>query len=203
MTRNLGILTFAFVTLTSSALFAQDATPDSAPPADATLGVNAAVDPASLPPEVLILKKIEEELKEKYKTEIYVPPAIPSLLFTPSQQSLLREARNGFNTRIPTEVEIASQGGASGAAENIQSPAMAVRTLSLGGIVFISPDEWTIWLNKRRITPAKLPTEAVDLRVYKEFIELRWFDAQTNQIFPIRLRPNQTFNIDARTFIPG
>ncbi len=176
--------------------------------ADENLGVTQLIDPATgapvaeapVPPEVLILRKIEQELKEKYKTEIYVPPAIPSLIFTPSQQSLLREARNGFNTRIPTEAETLASSGAAG---SLQQPAMAVRKLSLGGIVFISPDEWTIWLNKRRITPDKLPTEAVDLRVYKEFIELRWFDAQTNQIYPIRLRPNQTFGLDAHTFIPG
>jgi hypothetical protein len=130
-----------------------------------------------------------------------VPPSIPSLLFTPAQQSLLREARNGFNTRAPSAAELAEAG--IGAGGDLQSPNMSVRSLSLGGIVFLTPDEWTIWLNSKRVTSDKIPTEAVDLRVYKEFIELRWFDAQTNQIFPIRLRPNQTFNLDARTFVPG
>jgi hypothetical protein len=32
---------------------------------------------------------------------------------------------------------------------------------------------------------------------------MKWFDEYTNQVFPIRLRPHQRFNIDARMFLPG
>lgn len=160
-------------------------------------------DPLS--PEVLILKHIEKELKEKYKKELYIPPSIQSLFISPAQQSLLREARGGFNTQTPTETpELASlPDGLDRDGPSLDSPGVSVRSLSLGGIVFITPDDWTIWLNKKRITSNKIPREAIDLRVYKDFIELRWFDAQSNQIFPIRLRPNQTFNLDVKTFVPG
>ena len=158
-------------------------------------------------PEVLILRKIEEELKAKYKSEIYVPPAIPSLVFTTEQQSQLREARTGFNSNVSTpekeveEAEIARLAEEQKNAEPVTR--LSSRKVSLGGIVFSTPDNWTIWLNKKRVTPGKLPAEVVDLRVYKDFIELKWFDVTTQQVYPIRLRPNQIFYLDGRIFVPG
>ena len=82
-------------------------------------------------------------------------------------------------------------------------PPAALRDVSLGGIAFESPDEWTIWLNGKRVTPDALPSEAIDLRVYRDFIEVKWFDSRSNQVYPIRLRPSQKFNLDTRIFLPG
>ncbi|PZP53332.1 MAG: hypothetical protein DI586_11165 [Micavibrio aeruginosavorus] len=163
----------------------------------------------SLTPELLILKHIEQELKEKYRKEIYTPPAIQSLFFSGSEQTLIREARSGFNTQVPTEgLGLDDQDEEIPVFEKEQSVSeddnrITDRKLSLGGIVFLTPDNWTIWLNKRRITAATLPKEAIDLRVYKEFIEVKWLDPVSNKIFPVRLRPNQTFSLDAQTFVPG
>ena len=176
------------------------------PPAETAPPVPAA--PAFIPPapqispEELILQQVERDLKEKYRKEIYIPPAIQSLVFSPDQQALLREARGGFNTQTPTE-EKAPDGEKRLIGDLQDLGVQPTRAISLGGIVFLNPDDWTIWLNKKRVTAAKLPKEAIDLRVYKDFIELRWFDVKSNKIFPIRLRPNQTFNLDAQTFIPG
>lgn len=175
------------------------------PDAPANLGITpeaASAAPAEVPGEVLILRGIEKELKEKLKKDVFRPSNIPSLVFTPSQHAMLSEARLGFNTRIPTPAELQPGDAPSPEDPNYRAPP-SVRQLSLGGIVFNTPDEWTIYLNNKRITPEAMPAEAVDLRVYKDFIELRWFDVQTNQIFPVRLRPNQTFNLDGRVFLPG
>ena len=209
LSKQLLILAFISFGFLSLEVHAQSAPPASASAADSAkdtiLGATEKPPEAPLAPEVLILRKIEQDLKEKYKTDIYVPPSIPSLIYTQSQQSLLREARNGFNTRVPTDAELRnSQGVPDVSTADIQSTMMrGARSLSLGGIVFLSTDDWTIWLNKKRITSTKIPPEAIDLRVYKEFIEVRWYDSATNQIYPIRLRPNQTFNLDAHTFVPG
>lgn len=174
-------------------------------PVQPTLGATpevASLPDAQVPPEVLILRGIEKELKERFKKEVFVKSNIPSLVFAPWQHALLDEARIGFNTRTPSSSELKNGDLPSPNDPNYRPPP-AVRIISLSGIVFNTPDEWTIYLNKRRITPENIPSEAVDLRVYKDFIELRWFDSQTNQIFPIRLRPNQTFNLDGRVFLPG
>ncbi len=159
---------------------------------------------AKVPPEVLILRGIEKELKEKFKKNIFRSSSIPSLIYTSEQYALLTEARIGFSARLPNGkfVEDGKENLPEPTDPNYRPPP-SVRKLQLGGIVFNTPDEWTIYLNGKRVTPALLPSEAVDLRVYKDFIELRWFDVQTNKIFPVRLRPNQTFNLDARVFLPG
>ncbi len=172
-------------------------------PVESNLGVSkevAQMSPENLPPEVRILKNIEKEMKKKKGKDVYERSSVPSLIFTPSQYALLREARVGFNTRIPTLQELQNTPNPND--PNYRAPAM-VRDISLGGIAFTSPDDWTIWLNKTRITPDALPSEAIDLRVYKDFIELKWFDAQSNQVYPIRLRPNQKFNLDTRIFLPS
>lgn len=158
----------------------------------------AAMDPRDLPPEVRILKNIEKDMKKKRGKDVYIRSSVPSLVFTPSQYALLREARVGFQTRVPTLKEL--QGNPND--PNYRAP-KSLRDVTLGGIAFSNPDDWTIWLNHQRITPDSLPSEAIDLRVYKDFIELRWFDSQTNQIYPIRLRPNQKFNLDSRIFLPS
>jgi hypothetical protein len=160
----------------------------------------AAMAPESLPPEVRILKNIEKEMKKKKAKDVYERSSVPSLVFTPSQFALLREARIGFNTRTPTADEL--QKSVDPNDPNYRPP-VAVRNISLGGIAFSTPDDWTIWLNNQRITPDALPSEAIDIRVYKDFIELKWFDSQTNQIYPIRLRANQKFNLDTRIFLPS
>ncbi len=160
----------------------------------------AAMDESSLPPEVRILRNIEKEIKKKRGKEVYERSSVPSLVFTPSQYALLREARVGFNTRAPTLQELNNSANPND--PNYRAPAL-LRDISLGGIAFLNPDDWTIWLNGARVTPDSLPSEAIDLRVYKDFIELKWFDAQTNQVYPIRLRTNQKFNLDAHIFLPG
>lgn len=162
--------------------------------------VDQSTDAKETPPELLILKGIEKEIKKKKGSEIYERSSVPSLVFTPSQYALLREARIGFNTRIPSLQELAKAGDPND--PNYRAP-VSLRDVKLGGISFNTPDDWTIWLNNTRVTPDSLPSEAVDLRVYKDFIELKWFDVLTNQIYPVRLRINQKFNLDTRIFLPG
>lgn len=161
----------------------------------------ATIKEENLPPEIKILRKIEADLKKRdKKKEIFVRSSIPSLVFTPQQYALLREARIGFNTRIPTLQELKDPGDPND--PNFRR-GIIIRDIKLAGIAYISPDDWTIWLNNMRLTPDALPSEIVDLKVFKDFIELRWYDIKTDQIFPIRLRANQTFNLDTRIFLPG
>ena len=85
----------------------------------------------------------------------------------------------------------------------MQKPPPEQREIRLSGIVYNGVADWTIWLNEKRVTPDAVPKEVLDLKVYKTYIELKWFDEYTNQIFPVRLRPHQRFNVDTRIFLPG
>lgn len=128
------------------------------------------------------------------------PETMPSLFFSKWTQALIAEARFAFQTRPPTEAEIRA---AQDAADQGEQKDPGIREVSLGGIVFADGKDWTIWLNGQRVLPEALPPEILDLKVHRYFIELKWFDAYTNQVFPIRLRPHQRFNLDTRIFLPG
>lgn len=172
--------------------------------APVSLGMTADVASLSeeqLPPEIKILRKIESDLKKRsQKKKVFLRSSTPSLVFTPQQYALLREARIGFNTRIPTLQELKDPGDPN---DPNYHRGVIIRELKLGGIAYVSPDDWTIWLNNARVTPDALPQEAVDVKVFKDFIELRWYDIKSDQIFPVRLRTNQKFNLDTHIFLPG
>lgn len=148
---------------------------------------------SSVPPvegEGAPMTPIEKEINEQLA---YLRPTVnietmPSLFFSIWEHDLVRDARRGLNTRDGSDDGV-----------EITGP----RDISLGGIVYASSKDWTIWLNNIRISPKRMPSEVMDLKVYRTHIDLEWFDAQTNQIFPIRLRPHQRFNLDTRIFLPG
>lgn len=126
---------------------------------------------------------------------------IPSSMLTYWEQSAIIEALNAEGFARPTTYSEILEGDEF--IEERPKPPPEERYLSLGGIVYVSSKEWTVWLNGKRVTPEALPPEAIDLKVQKSYIEIKWFDDYTNQIFPIRLRPHQRFNIDTRIFLPG
>lgn len=117
---------------------------------------------------------------------------MPSLFFSVWQHDLITAARSGLNVRPP-----GIEDGTDGVIGD------APREIVLAGIVYTSKSDWTIWLNNMRVSPGRIPSEVMDLKVYKNHIDLEWFDSTTNQIFPIRLRAHQRFNLDSRIFLPG
>lgn len=123
---------------------------------------------------------------------------ITTMFFTRWQHALLQEAKARFTTRAPDqgEVSVSETGDPD---KRIKGP----REIRLGGISYVGPSDWTVWLNGERITPNAIPKEVIDIKVAGEFIELKWFDSYLDLIFPVRLRPHQRFNLDSRIFLPG
>ena len=124
---------------------------------------------------------------------------MPSLFFTYWQHQSLIDAKNSHGKARPPSAEELK------ALEEGRQLKLDPkrRYVSLGGIVYKGEDDWTIWLNEKRVTPDALPIEALNLRVYEDYIEVKWLDEYTNQIFPLRLRAHQRFNLDMRIFLPG
>ncbi len=142
-----------------------------------------------------VMEAVRKEMQETYKGSLVFRPSIPSLLFLPAEHAMLQAAKASFLTRLPTETEL----GLADEDEVVTS----IRDVSLGGILYTGETEWIVWINNQRITPNALPMEIIDIVVFKDYVNLKWFDRQTNRIYPIRLRPNQKFNFDARMFLPG
>ncbi len=173
------------------------ATPDSAmpeaPPPVADGAVMASVPAQQLATEAATrpVSRIEQEINDQLA---YLQPNIDvdsmkSLFYTVWEHDLVLDARRGLTTRAP------------GADDGV-SPE-ATRDIALGGIVYHSGEDWTIWLNNIRVQPDAIPAEVLNLKVYKTYVDLEWFDNSTNQVFPIRLRAHQRFNLDTRMFLPG
>ena len=144
---------------------------------------------------------IEEMVRRSMLYGINMDPTqFPSLFFTMFEQKLLADARQGLVARPPTQAEIdEAEQRSIWEEERVMGP----REISLGGIVYLSSGDWTIWLNEQKVTPNNIPPEIVDIRVYKNFVKLKWFDSYTNQIYPVKMRTHQRFNIDTRIFLPG
>lgn len=135
-----------------------------------------------------------------------VPERMASLVFTYWEHEAIKEAQDSVGVvRAPTSTELFRdlEQGVNVIEEKKVKPPPEKRYVSLGGIVYASPDDWTIWLNGQRVAPKALPAEVIDLTVRKGVIELKWFDEYTNKIYPLRLRPHQRFNLDTRIFLSG
>jgi hypothetical protein len=146
-------------------------------------------------PELLVLKKVEEELRGRFKKNIFASVNIQSLFFKSDQLSMLNNAREGMSNNILND-NLEND-------TNTGTVVSLTKEIILGGIVFNTKDNWTIWLNGARTTKTTLPKEVLDINVSAEYVELKWFDEETNQIFPVRLRPNQKFDITQKVFLPA
>lgn len=176
------------VDTTQSAAPASPASPDAVVPSDTIVAAVPPTQNSMIPtPTTTIEKEIGEQIA--FQKPSVNPNLMPSLFFTAWEHDLLVDARRGLTTRMPgTDDGV----GATGP-----------RDIALSGIVYHNAKEWTIWLNDLRVSPTAIPDQVMDLKVHKDYIELEWFDSSTNQIFPIRLRAHQRFNLDTRMFLPG
>lgn len=124
---------------------------------------------------------------------------IPSLFFTYWQFKAILEAQKSRGVvRPPTQAEL----DALDRGDDFE-PDPGPRDITLGGILYTKKNEWVIWINGQRVTPDAVPKEVLDLQVFEDYIEIKWLDEYTKQIFPLRLRAHQRFNLDARVFLPG
>lgn len=132
------------------------------------------------------------------------PADLRSLFYTKWQYALLAEAKRGFLTR-PVDQAALRRVENKGFIDSVpqEERVRGIRELSLSGISYASKNNWTIWLNSQRMGPEALAEEILDIKVTRNYIDLKWFDPYTNMVYPIRLRPHERFNLDSRIFLPG
>jgi hypothetical protein len=149
----------------------------------------------SLPPVEEMIKRVNQK-----KPEVSIDQ-IGSVFLTSIEENVIIEARKGAVAGLPTDMEFDEDQDLLDANSNVRP--MAPREVSLGGVLYVSSDDWVVWINSEKITPKNIPSSIIDIRVNKDFVKLKWYDIQTNQIFPIKLRSHQRFNLDSRIFLPG
>lgn len=130
------------------------------------------------------------------------PATIPSLFYTYWQHVAIVDSRRNIGM-LPALSEMGDLEETLEDQDQKPRPPPEQREVRLGGIAFRSFDDWTVWLNEKRITPDAIPEEVLGINVYNDYIEVRWFDDYTNQIYPLRMRAHERFNLDTRIFLPG
>lgn len=140
-------------------------------------GIVPGVSPSTAPPP---------ETKEDVKK-----PFVRSLFFTAQELADIKKATKGIvnagnNLGAPTE-----------------KPIPQVRTITLTGVLYKSPDDWLIWLNGHKLNPRTLLQEIVDIEVYKDSsVRLHWFDIGLNGIIDITMRPHEKYDIVTGLLLP-
>ncbi|MDB5490515.1 MAG: hypothetical protein JWO78_364 [Micavibrio sp.] len=167
-------------------------TPPNAAPAQPGAGPDAAAAAPGVDDTILLATA---DAKRRVRDgSVMADDNFPTLFFTAWQHALLQEAKIGF-------IGSRTGGGNSNAEQAKKDP--GIREVSLGGIAFANAAKWTVWLNGVRVTPSAFPQQVLDIKVTQNYIDLKWFDNYTNKIYPIRLRPQERFNLDTRIFLPG
>lgn len=130
------------------------------------------------------------------------PQGYRSLFFMPDEHARVMGA---FSRHMPGAAAPAAPATPTSAAPlpTARDGEMAPRILHLSGIVYANPQDWSIWLNGKQITPTSQPDEVRGLRVLRDYIELQWYDVETKAVVPVRLRPQQRFHLDTHSFLPG
>lgn len=185
---------------------APDAEENSGAPVSAEASQDDENVQAAPPTEVQAQQEITRLASVRSPQDSGVKPSdIDSPFFTFWEHAAIIDAKNSVDDfkRGVTEDELDRALRDSDQLEERPKPPPEEREITLGGIVFTSQNDWTIWLNGERIEPDALPKEIIGLKVHENYIEMKWLDDWTMQVYPLRLRPHQRFNLDTRIFLPG
>ena len=166
---------FALVLILSNNAFAQTAptqnqTPEMAQPAQAQPALEQGQPQQPAQAQASTEQEASEQTAQR-QLRVFNAETYPSLLFTYWEQVAIEDARNSRGqNRAPTDEELARDLRREQDAQR-EMPPPEERDIALSGIAYEGYKNWTIWLNGKRVTPDAIPKEAIDLRVFKEYIE--------------------------------
>ena len=125
---------------------------------------------------------------------------MPSIVFTYWEHIEVKRARSGIGSA--PQRNTADRQASAPIVTAVKPPAEA-RFINMQALIYNGPEDWVVHINNKRITPAAFPEEILEMNVTEDYVEMRWYDAYLRQIIPIRMRPNQRFNIDSLMFVSG
>jgi hypothetical protein len=130
------------------------------------------------------------------------------MFWTPQEIQIIEQIKKGIVPIEPIDEQSIldnSEGDSNVSNANQEADMLyyAPRQITLNGVVYKSKDDWVIWLNGLRITPKSEFDPLKSISVAEGNVQLKWYDALTDQIFPIKLKPHQKFDFDIKAFLPG
>ncbi len=134
-----------------------------------------------------------------YRMRSPYQPFDQSLMFTETELLKIRALLAGIDNE---SIQQAEEDPEANPVEQTPAPS-GPRRIQLSGIAYSSPERWMIWLNGQRVTPNQSLPEIVELQVYRNYIDLKWFDRYLRKIIKIRMRPNQIYDIANGVMLPG
>ncbi len=150
-----------------------------------------------------VLEQVDQDIEAEQARLDNIAGGITSVLFTPREQERLKEAVAIYKSGNWKSIEPIPPSGGGPPSDVTPIELKIGRTLKLSGISYGDGVNWVVWLNNQRLTPKRLPIEIKSIKVFKDYVEIRWLDRLTDAEIPVRLRPNQSFNLDSRSFLPG
>lgn len=123
-------------------------------------------------------KAADEALNAKYSA-----PFRESVLFTPAEVTVLREAAAGR-----------SSSSAVLEADKVELIPID-RKIKLSGIYYKDDNNWIVWMNGYKMHPHYLLKEIHKIEVKQDEVYLEWFDIGLNDIIKIKMRPHQIYDI--------
>ena len=85
----------------------------------------------------------------------------------------------------------------------LDSRAAVAHQIRVAGVFYRSPSDWIVWMNNHKITPKDRLPEIIDISVKRSSnVSLKWYDATSNKILLITMRPHQTYDIATGILLP-
>lgn len=107
-----------------------------------------------------------------------------------------------FTTDELTDIQSRIGAAEEEASNRTRSAAIENATLYLSTILYTSPNEWTIWVNGKPISPGQDFQDFEVIEIGPRFVELR-VPLSAQGMRPVRLEPNQTFITKSGAVVEG
>lgn len=128
-----------------------------------------------------------------------LPFAGLSIMLSPDERRAIHAVLGG--EKPPAELLQPKAQGPAG--QSNEAPKAALPHVYLSGIYYVGPNQWTIWLNNRRIESAAPDGEFNVVEIASKAVRINWTPKDRSETYSFILRPRQTYDPLAREVIEG
>lgn len=127
-----------------------------------------------------------------------VPLAGLSVMLSPEERRAIQAVMSGEKS-----LEAVLPSKPASFSEKTDSQPAPLTPVYLGGIYYVGPNQWTIWLNNRRIESSVVDSEFSVVEIATRGVRVNWTPKDRPETFNFILRPRQTFDPAANRVLEG